>query len=449
MENSTKENIKKIGLVTTSAFVIANMVGTGVFTSLGFQLNGISNIAAILFLWLIGGIIALCGSLVYSELGAAMPRSGGEYHYLSKIYHPWLGFLSGWVSLTVGFAAPVALAAMALGKYTTSVVPYLSSEVVALAVVLIITLIHAYDIKTGGKFQNIFTSFKILLIIVFIVCGLTLTPQFQDITSSFKTFSFKEFLNPAFAVSLIYVSYAFSGWNASAYIASEIDKPQKTIPKSLFISTLIVTVLYFLLNLTFLLTAPAAEMKGQLEVGYISATRIFGATGGNLMAMLISILLVSTISSMVFVGPRVSQVMGEDMKLFSFLAKKSKRGTPVYAILLQFSISFILILTSSFETVMTYAGFTLNLFTFMTVLGVFIHRLKYKEVDRPYKTWGYPYVPVFYLLIMLGTLYYLIISCPYESLLGFITVFSGSILYGINFLVEKKMSPVRASTNDN
>ena len=170
MDINTKQ-LKKLGFVTTSAFVIANMVGTGVFTSLGYQLKDTDNLIAVLLVWVIGGVIALSGSLVYGELGAAMPRSGGEYHYLSKIYHPSIGFLSGWVSITVGFAAPVALAAMALGSYTTRVFPVLSSQSIALSVLLVITFIHSLDVRLGGSFQNVFTSFKILLILIFVFNG--------------------------------------------------------------------------------------------------------------------------------------------------------------------------------------------------------------------------------------------------------------------------------------
>jgi APA family basic amino acid/polyamine antiporter len=423
---------KKLGLYTTIAFVIANMVGTGVFTSLGFQLSGISNSVSILALWIIGGIIALCGSLVYSELGASMPRSGGEYHYLSKIYHPYIGFLSGWVSITVGFAAPVAAACMALGGYTHLVFPVIPSQLVAVAIIVIITFIHSYDIRFGGNFQNIFTSFKIVLILVFIVCGFVLTPHLQDLTPHLKAFTFKDLLSPNMAISLVYVCYAFSGWNASAYIASEIKNPQRTIPRSLFVSTLIVTALYFLLNFTFLLTTPASEMVGMKEVGLISAIHIFGLTGGNIMGMLISVLLISTISSMIFVGPRVSQVMGEDLKLLRFLSVKSKHQTPVYAILLQSAISVMLIITSSFESVLIYAGFTLSLFTFLTVMGVFIHRAKYKTVERPYKTWGYPVVPIIFLLVTGWILVFTFYGRPLESSLGLITVFSGSLLYFFN-----------------
>jgi APA family basic amino acid/polyamine antiporter len=263
------------------------------------------------------------------------------------------------------------------------------------------------------------------------------TSQFQNFTPHFSSLKASDFINPNFFVSLIYVTYAFSGWNASAYIASEIENPQKTIPKSLILSTLTVTVLYFMLNLVFLLTTPMTELKGQVDVGYISATKIFGPTGGNLMAMLISILLISTISSMVFVGPRVSQVMGEDMKVLKFLSRKSERGTPVNALILQFALSAFLIITSTFESVLTYAGFTLNLFTFLTVLGVFVHRYKFKNAVRPYKTWGYPFVPLIYLMVIFLTLCYLIYERPFESFMGFITVLSGFIIYWLNIYFEK------------
>ncbi len=443
MKTNTPQ-IRKLGLITTISFVIANMVGTGVFTSLGFQISGIGNVIAILILWIVGGIIALCGSLVYSELGAAMPRSGGEYHYLTKIYHPLIGFLSGWVSLTVGFAAPVALAAMALGKYASNLLPFLSQVeiehakiIIALTVITIISLIHAYDIRIGGNFQNVFTGFKLALIIVFILCGFLITPHLQNLSGAFHSLSFNDFLNPEIAVSLVFVSYAFSGWNASAYIASEIENPQKTIPRSLFISTMIVTVLYFMLNLTFLLTAPTVEMAGKEDVGYVSAFHIFGATGGNIMALLISILLVSTISSMIFVGPRVSQVMGEDYSLMRFLSFKSKRSTPYNAILVQFLISFLLIVTSTFKNVLTYAGFTLMLFTFITVLGVFVHRRKFKDIERPYKTWGYPYVPILFLLVILWICIYIVKQRPVESILGFVTVISGAVIYYANYFIKK------------
>ena len=434
---SNKPLVKKLGLATTSAFVIANMIGTGVFGSLGFQLADNSNVIAVLCLWLIGGVIALSGALVYSELGAAMPRSGGEYHYLSKIYQPWVGFLSGWISITVGFAAPVAASAMLLGGYLSRITP-VNSEMIAISVVIVLTLIHMIGVGVGGRFQSVFTLFKILLILVFIVCGFVIPTHHENLAGAFDTLSYKDFFNTGFFSSMIYVTYAFSGWNASAYIAGEIHDPQRNIPRSIPISTLLVTVPYFLLNFVFLWTAPVSELVGQKEVGYISAKHIFGPEGGSLMAGFISILLVSTISSMVFVGPRVSQVMGEDMKIFRFLAKKSNSGTPVGALLFQMVISIFLITTASFESVMNYTGFTLNLFTILTVMGIFVHRHRFKDAERPYKTWGYPFVPILYLVIISLVGINQFIRYPYESLYGLGTVFSGLIIYWINIYIEKK-----------
>jgi basic amino acid/polyamine antiporter, APA family len=457
-ENST---IRKIGLLTTVALVISNMIGTGVFTSLGFQYKDIPNAVAILILWIVGGILALCGALVYSELGAAMPRSGGEYHYLSKIYHPWLGFLSGWVSITVGFAAPVALASMAFGEYLRGAfpggfdfflkIPFITTldfhiniipKYCALFILILVTIIHAYDVKFGSNFQKLFTSFNVLLILGFVFCGFFVTPSFQDMSVHLSSISFKDFMRPEIAITLIYISYAYTGWNASAYIASEIKRPQWTIPKALLLSTVTVTVLYFILNFTFIITAPRSELildKNIVNPGLVSASNVFGQLGGSIMGILISILLISTISSMVFVGPRVSQIMGEDMKLLRFISFKTKgHGTPVYAIILQSAISAILIITSTFETVLASTGFVLVFFNFLTVFGVFIHRYKYKDAERPYKTWGYPVVPIFYLIIVLAVLYFTFYKDPKYSIIGLIAVLSGSVVYYFNTWLMKK-----------
>jgi len=433
---------RKLGLITTSAFVITNMIGVGVFTSLGYQFKDIPNAIVILALWVIGGILALCGALVYSELGAAMPRSGGEYHYLTKIYHPWLGFLSGWVSITVGFAAPVAIAAMALGEYSHGVFPFLSPKSMALSVIILITIIHAYDIKLGGNFQKIFTLFNIFLILVFVICGIFIAPSHQSLSIHFNTFSFKDFIKPEIAISLIYVSYAFSGWNAAAYIANDIDKPQQTIPRSLLLSTLSVTALYFLLNFTFIYTAPRSELIMDNNIqnpGLISAFHIFGKTGGSIMGILISLLLIANISSFVFVGPRIAQVMGEDIKLLKFISFKSRNhGTPVPAILLQSTIAILLILTSSFNTILASTGFVLAFFTFLAVFGIFIHRIKFKDVERPYKTWGYPVTPIIFLIIVIWTLCFTFYGHPKYSIIGLLAVLSGSVIYFISKWTEKR-----------
>lgn len=438
----SKEKITKISVTTATAIVIANMVGTGVFTSLGFQVLGVQSIFALLMLWVIGGILSFCGALSYSELGAAIPRSGGEYTYLSKIYHPAVGFLSGFVSVFVGFAAPIALAAMALGGYFCTVFPWFNPVWVGATVVVLITLVHSINLSIGSRFQNIVTTLKVLLILIFIVCGFVFG-EHQPISVLPLQGSWKEIGSAAFAISLIFVSYAYSGWNASAYMAGEIENPQKNLPKSILSGTLIVMVLYILLNFIFLYTVPIAEMADSqgnpiIEIGALSAGKIFGNTGGNIMSLVISILLISTISSMVLAGPRVTMTIGEDIAALKFFARKNKKGIPVIAIILQSLIALILIFTSSFDAVLTYLGFTLTLFTTLTVLGLFILRINKPDLPRPFKAWGYPITPAIFILLNLGIIYHSLTSKLTESLAGLGTVLIGLVIFYITQYYSKK-----------
>lgn len=430
MSSIQQPQSKAIGLSTAICIVVANMIGTGVFTSLGFQVVDIKSGFTLLFLWMVGGIFALCGALSYGELGAAMPYSGGEYCYLSRIYHPVIGFLSGWVSVSVGFAAPIAATAMALGAYYKSVFPLISSTAIALAVVMGVSVIHSRNKAFGSNFQQIFTILKVLLIVILIVCGFCLAEP-QQIGFLPSTEDVNLIFSSPFAISLVYVTYSYSGWNAAVYLASEVEEPEKNLPRSLIFGTLIVMVLYLLLNFIFLYTTPINELVNKKEIGIIAANNIFGSFGAKIMGTLISFGLISSISSMVLAGPRVTQAIGEDIPLFKMLARKNSQGIPYLAILLQLFIVTVLILTSSFQSVLTYLGFTLTLSSFMTVLGVFVYRFRYPEAPRPYKTWGYPFTPLIFLGISLWMLVFLLMDKPVESLTGMGTLLLGLIVYFI------------------
>ncbi len=424
-------NNKKIGLFTATSLIIANMVGTGVFTSLGFQALGISSGFALVFLWVVGGIVALCGALIYGEIGSRFPESGGEYNYLSKIYHPALGFLSGWVSVTVGFSAPVAAASMAMSKYVAYIYPELPKPFFAAGIVILISIMHGIHFGLGKNFQNIFTTLKIAIIVVFILTGLFARSE-GDVSFAVNTEASQSIFSAAFAISLYFVGYSYSGWNAAAYMAGEIENPQKNLPKALFLGTGIVVILYVSLNYIFLKVAPLDELKGQLEVGAVAATHIFGKTNGNIMSIIIALLLVSSISAMVMVGPRVSEAMGKNYRILSFLAKR-RGDTPMLAIFIQSSISLLFIFTATFDQVITYIGFTLNLFLFMTVFGVFVARYKNNPPQYSgYKTLLYPITPILFLLIETWVLVYGLIYKPLESQTGLATVLSGLIIYYIS-----------------
>jgi len=424
----------KIDLNTATALVIANMIGTGVFTSLGYQVIDIQSGFSILMLWVIGGIIALCGALVYGEIGSAFPQSGGEYNYLSKLYHPSVGFLSGWVSVTVGFAAPIAAAAVALGMYVGKIFPQVNGTFLAVTVVLLLTAMHATDLKLGATFQKAFTALKVIVIVFFIGAGLFSSPA-HEISFMPSAFLWDEIMSAPFAVSLVFVSYAYSGWNASSYIAGELDNPQKNLPKSLLIGTGVVMLLYVLLNYIFLYTVPINELKGFAEVGYLSAEKIFGGAIGAFMGLAIAFLLVSTLSAMILTGPRVMQSMGRDMQLLKFLTLANKKGVPYAAVIFQSVIALVLVLTSSFASLITYVGFTLSLCTFITVAGVFVLRTKFRDIQVKYKTWGYPFTPIIFLASTGWVMYFIFENKPTESLYGLGTVLSGLVVY---FLGRKK-----------
>jgi len=261
---------RPVGLAACAALVVANMVGTGIFTSLGFQIGEIPSRPAIMALWTLGGILALCGALCYAELSAALPRSGGEYHFLGQIYHPSLGFMAGVVSLVVGFAAPVALSAMAFGSYLHGVFPGVSPIAASMAVVIIVTLFHLRDLRLSSIFQILFTVLKIGLVL-FLIAALFAAPG----TASAAAEPWSSYLLTApFAVSLMFTLYAYSGWNAATYILGEVRTPARIIPAALTAGTLLVMALYLGLNAAFLHVAPTALLAGQLNVAQVAAEAI-------------------------------------------------------------------------------------------------------------------------------------------------------------------------------
>lgn len=418
-----------IGPAVAAAMVVANMVGTGVFTCLGLQLAAIPAPLAVMLLWALGGLAALCGALTYGELGASMPRSGGEYQYLARAYHPCLGFLSGWVSVTVGFPAPAALSAMAFGAYFSAAVPVASAESFAVAAVVVLTLVQCLGVRAGTAFQCVCSAMTVILIVAFCLCGLVLCRHPVPVDLAFSRGLLRDIASPAFAVSLVYVFYAYSGWNAAAYIAGDIARPQKNLPLALWAGTGLVVLLYLLLNYTFLATATVGQLAGQIEVASISAVNIFGPRGRDIASLLIATLLVSSVSSFIFVGPRITQAMGEDHRLLHAFARRTSRGVPLTATLLQSAISLLLIATASFEPVLLYAGFSLNLCTFLAVAGVFVCRKRYPAMPRPYRTWGYPVVPFVFLTIMGWNLIYLLVERPLACAAGLAVMLAGLAVY--------------------
>jgi basic amino acid/polyamine antiporter, APA family len=427
---------RTVGFFTACGIVIANIIGTGVFTSLGFQVADIQSGFALLMLWIVGGIAALCGALCYGELSAALPRSGGEYHFLSEIYHPAVGFMAGFISATVGFAAPIALAAMAFGKYFRGVFDFGSPVLLSFVLVWMVALFHFGNLRLGSAFQNLWTIVKLLLVGVLIGAGLLIEEK-QPITFFPHAADTMSIFSGAFAVALVYVMYSYSGWNASSYIIGEVKNPERNVPRSLLAGTIIVIVAYVLLNAVFLATTPEVEMRGQLEVGLIAGKHIFGNNGGRIVGAMICLGLISAVSSMTWIGPRVTMSMGEDHWLLRFLGRKNTGGVPANAVLVQLLIVNLLLLTRSFELVVVYIQFALLLCSLLTVIGVIVLRASRPNVSRPYRVWLYPLPPLLFAGITIWMMIYLLISKTTESVAGMVTAIIGFLLY---FCAGKRVS---------
>lgn len=421
-------NSNKISWKTAAGLVIANMIGTGVFTSLGFQLIEVQNTWSILLLWTLGGGMALIGAMVYAELGTHFRKTGGDYIFLSETIHPSIGYLYAWVSLTVGFSAPIAIAAMAMNDYLTPI--FNASIVPGLLFLLAVPMAHIVSVSRSAQFQDLMTLVKLAFVLVLIVLGFVFSPNL-DVESAliFDSSWQNELLLPGFSVSLIYVFYAYTGWNSAAYIIDEVDQPQKNLPKALVAATMIVMVLYILLQLVFLKHASLGQLSGQVQVAVIAFENLFGSTGAFWVSIFIGFQLIATISGYAWVGPRVTYAMAKDFKLWSPLARVNSQGIPVGAIYLNTAISLLLFLSGSFEQVMLYTGFVLQLMGTITIFS----SLKI-QTNLGFRTPLKPFLQILYILFSLGVMFYMLTERPLESLAGIGLLLIGLIL----FLLDKK-----------
>ncbi|MEO5681146.1 MAG: amino acid permease [Chitinophagaceae bacterium] len=423
---------KKISVYTACSLVVANMIGTGVFTSLGFQLSAVQNTWTILLLWLVGGILALFGAFAYAELGTHFKESGGDYIYLSRVFHPLLGYLSAWAGLTVGFSAPVALAAMAFTKYLA---PFgLQNNVwLAIAVIVLIGLVHSFTIKHSSRVQNISTLVKVVFILTLVCLGLVIPGSTANAFNYSSSWG-QEIITPGFAVSMIYVGFAYTGWNAAAYVVDEIDNPAKNLPRALIGSAVFVAATYLLFQFVLLKHATVPAMTGKEEVTFIAFNNLLGSTGGKWVSVFIAIQLVATVSSYLWVGPRVTWAMAKEYKLWKPLARKNLHGIPVAAVWLHVFISILLALTGSFERILLYAGFVLQLMASLTVsTSLFIRGKKPGSFKSPLK----PLLQVIFLLFNTWVLIFTIADRPVESFIGIGILLIGAVIYYFDKPVEE------------
>jgi len=436
--------IRGIGLKSATALVIANIIGAGIFTSTGFQAGALGHPGYIFLLWIVGGLLAFCGALCYAELGAAMPRAGAEYVYLRETYGLPFGFMSAFISLFAGFAAPIASALKSLVRYLTLFFPALASEPVlwgfinvndwiAIGLAWILVAIHLRGIRGGIRFNDWITLFKLTGIILIIAAAAAIGKgHFSNlayVSPSYGAMSLADKWG-AFANSLIFVMFCYSGWNASAYVAGEIKDPQKNLPRSLMLGTLIVVLLYLGLNTVYFYGANVDALANKVEVGLIAANALFGNAGAVLVTAALSISLVASASAMTIVGPRVYYALGRDYSPFRLFARTSSTtGAPAASLLLQGVITSVMILSGRVDQIQQYVGFTLTLFASIAISCVIVLRFKRPQMERPFRTWGYPVTPLLFLAVSAWALIWNFRGRPLESILSLVTVLLGGAVF--------------------
>jgi len=423
--------------------VIANMIGTGVFTSLGFQVGSIPSWFSIMMLWAVGALISLFGAFAYAEISTRISGSGGEYNYLSKIYSNGLGFTAGWVSFIVGFSAPIAAVALAIGAYTAKFMQ-LSESWIATLIILIVGCIHILGIKSGSFFQNVITRLKIVLIAALILSPFLMV-YFSDFNPSKIAFNplnngyndWDLIFSSEFAISLVYVCFSYSGWNASVYFASKIEDPVRNIPYSLIVGTLVVSVVYLLLNTAFLYSVEITELKGQIDIGNILLESVFPKSA-PILSLLFGVALIASLSSMMIAGPSVLERMGEDYNILKIFSKNNKHQSPYIAIISLMILPIIMLHTASFVWIVKYIGVCLSLFSILVVLGVPILRerdsngMKLNIYKAPFGN----IISYLFSIINLWMIYHLVSSDIWILTGVSITLLSGFILYKILTAIE-------------
>ena len=420
------ESKHKISWKTATLLVISNMIGTGVFTSLGYQLLEVQNVWSIVLLWVIGGVLALIGAFTFAELGTHYNKSGGDYIFVSEGFNPFLGYLSAWTSLIVGFSAPVSIAALAMEAYLSPFqIPNLRFYIVF--IIILITFFHTISLKHSSVFQIITTLFKVLFVLFLIALGFWFAPiEFNAINTTSSIV--KEISKPGFAVSLLYVTYAYTGWNAAAYIVGEIKNPRKNLPRSLLIGTVFVIVVYVFLQIVFLKFATFSQLKGQAEVGIIAIQNILGSKAMPWISAGIGLQLLATMSSYIWIGPRVIHAMSQHFSLWKWLRPTNSNGIPTRAVWLQCAIILLLMLSGTLQQVLLFTSFLLQLMGTLSVASF----LRIKRNNIGFKSPFSPFIQYVYVAFSISVLLFIMVDKPFESCIGLGILAIGALTYLIS-----------------
>ncbi len=412
---------RRLDTRSAAALVVANMIGAGVFTTSGFALGDLGQPQYVLFAWVVGGAIALCGALSYGALAQRHPDSGGEYLFLSRMVHPLVGFLAGWVSLLAGFTAPIAASGLGLQAYLgETFAPDIRPEWIGTGAIALAGVIHAMRDREGVWLQNLAVATKLVLILGFVAFGLSALPERVDAPAPPNSFPFG-----AFAVTLVWISFSYAGWNAAVYIGGEVRDPERTLPRSLLLGTGVVTALYLGLNAVFVYAAPVDALAGRPDVGAVAAEALGGPGLRKAVSLVVALALFTSIWAMVMAGPRVYAKMAED-GLFPQTFRADGK-TPVSAIALQTGAAIAVVWWSGLAELLGYIGFTLGLSSAATVAALLAAR--WRDGGEGDRGFGQPWIGLLFIAMTLYGAYFMIQREPMQAAVGLATALAGVPVY--------------------
>ncbi len=449
-ENQKKPQfLRKLNLLDTTFLVIGAVIGSGIFMTTGIIAGYLPSPGLILIVWLAGGFIALSGALSFAELGAMFPQAGGQYIYIREAYGSWAGFFYGWGFFWFIMCGGIAALAVGFAEFLGYFVPFLSTktylfqlnilglgyslsagQLVAVASILILSGINYFGVKSGITIQNIFTFLRLASVAAIIIFGLALGKKagiqnYSQLFPSETGFNLLNVLMP-FGLALIAVLWTYDGWYSANCAAEEIKKPERNIPLGLLLGTITITLVYLLINLVYIIALPVDKMKGVTRIAELASTQLFGPTVTFIISAAIMVSIFGCLSATILYGPRVYFAMAEDgafFKSMTFIHPRYK--VPTKALSGQALWSVLLCLSGTYQDLYEFVVFALVIFFAATGFAVIVLRYKQPERKRPYRAWGYPILPLLFVLINLAVFVNIVVAQPLKSIIGLIMLFMG------------------------
>ena len=424
--------LRSLGLFDATMLVIGCIVGVGIFRTASSIAGQLPSPSLILLLWLVGGLLSLCGALCYAELAAMFPASGGDYVYIGEVYGRFAGFLFGWTKLFIERTGTIAILGIVFAEYARRLVPYDEAVKgwVAAGAIVLLTTVNVAGVRWGTVVQNVFTALKVIALLVLIAVGVQAFAAHNTVSPDWTVPPLTLPVIQSAGVAFVFVLWTFGGWTEAAYVAEEVHEPTRNIPRAIIGGVALTTVLYLAVNWSYLLFIPIERMAHTPLVASTVMDDAVGRSGALFIAWMIACSAFGALNGYILTGGRILYAIGKDHALFARLGTVDPAfRTPTLALWANAAIAIVLVFTRTFDQIMTYSTVVISVFFTMAVLGVIVLRSRQPTRARPYRTWGYPVTPILFCLTYLGFIADVCVKEPKEAAFGFGLLALGLPLY--------------------